>query len=433
MRYTIHILLLMMLLATALPVAAEAVADAADDEEVVIDGAKPTRPSHYDGIDVSSYQKDIDWSTTAKDKSIQYVYVKATEGRDYVSRHYEVNIRNARKHGVKVGAYHFLRTGSSIRAQFENFKRVARKEDQDLIPLIDVEVRNGWTDKQVRDSVKAFADLVEDYYGCKPMIYTSVSFFNKILGRAFADYPLFIARYAANPPVLNGAKWTLWQFSDKGRIRGIDHHVDLSRFNKGCSLRDIAYRPSKSSRSHSVTDEVDRKARPDQVNVGENKVKETPKKSKRQEAEAKKKEEKERKARERAEKMAQDEAKKKAEADRKAKEKQERLKKEEQKRAAKEKATRDAQEAKAARKAQAQKEAQEAKAARKAQAKAAREQREKEQQAKKAAQGNKSTKTRKTSLLQSSKTNLTQSQRNDSVRAAQQKGRKINKSSADND
>lgn len=37
----------------------------------------------YDGIDVSSYQEDIDWSATASDKNIKFVYVKATEGTSY--------------------------------------------------------------------------------------------------------------------------------------------------------------------------------------------------------------------------------------------------------------------------------------------------------------------------------------------------------------
>ncbi len=50
----------------------------------------------YDGIDVSSYQEDIDWSATASDKNIKFVYVKATEGTSYKSRHYQYNIENAR-------------------------------------------------------------------------------------------------------------------------------------------------------------------------------------------------------------------------------------------------------------------------------------------------------------------------------------------------
>jgi len=151
---------------------------AADDQEVIIEGESPQVNKHlqYDGIDVSSYQKDIDWSATAKDKNIKFVYVKATEGATYVSRHYVRNIENARRHGVKVGSYHFLRTGSSIRAQFEKFKSVVKPEDQDLVPLVDVEVHQPWTDQQLRDSVKLFCDLIEDYYGCRPMIYTGANF-----------------------------------------------------------------------------------------------------------------------------------------------------------------------------------------------------------------------------------------------------------------
>lgn len=394
---------------------------AADEQEVVIDGEKPGTVLVYDGIDVSSYQKDIDWATTAKDPNIKFVYVKATEGATYTSRHYVQNMRNARKHGVKVGSYHFLRTGSRIRDQFENFIRAAKKQEQDLIPLIDVEVRNGWTNQQLRDSVKAFADLLEDYYGCKPMIYTSSSFFNNLLGIAFADYPLFIARYATTEPQINGAKWILWQFSEKGRIQGIDHHVDLCRFNKGCSLKDILYKPGASKRRHSVTQDVDRKDKPERVSVGEEQqVKETPKMSKRQERELKRKEEKERKARERAEQMAKDEAKKQAEADKRAKEK-----------AAKQAAADKRAKEKAAKQAEADKRAKQEKEAK---AKAAAERKAKAAKAKAEAKAQKQQQNKaKQTVQQQQKTNLMTTQRNDSVRAAKQKGRKINKSSADND
>ncbi len=203
----------------------------------------------YDGIDVSSYQKDIDWSTTAADRNIKFVYVKATEGATFTSNHYRRNIENARRYGVRVGSYHFLRTASSIRSQFENFISVVKKEEQDLVPLIDVEYRRGWTNQQLRDSVKLFADLLEEYYGCRPMIYTSSSFFNAYLAPDFVDYPLFIARYSKSRPQLtHGAKWILWQFSERGRIQGIDAYVDLCRFNAGCGLNDILMKKTVSRR-----------------------------------------------------------------------------------------------------------------------------------------------------------------------------------------
>lgn len=263
----------------------------------------------YDGIDVSRHQKTIDWDVIAADKKVKYVYVKATEGQTFTDPNFRQNLENARRVGIKVGSYHFLRTGSSIQSQFENFTRAVKKNEQDLLPLLDVEVRQGWSNQQLRDSVKLFCDLLENHYGCKPMIYTSSSFFNNILGRLFADYPLFIARYAANEPRLdNGANWTLWQFSDKGRMRGIDHAVDLSRFNKGCTIKDILMKDSKMSHQKRRNADVVDKSRekPAAVNV----KKEAPAMSKAQEKELKKKQEKERKERERAEKLAQEEAKK---------------------------------------------------------------------------------------------------------------------------
>lgn len=224
----------------------------ADDEhEVKLIGDKnfTNKSVRYDGIDVSNYQKDIDWEATAKDKNIKYVYIKATEGASHKQHRYRRNLENARKHGIKVGSYHFMRTSSSIQSQFNNFISLVKREEQDLVPLLDVETRAGWTIKQLQDSVLKFVRMLERHYGCKPMIYTSSSYFNDYLGEKFAGYPLFIARYSKTEPTVNfGAKWILWQFSDRGRIEGIDAMVDLSRFNKGCSVDDIAYKRGKKSR-----------------------------------------------------------------------------------------------------------------------------------------------------------------------------------------
>ena len=284
-----------------------------------------------DGIDVSDHQKVIDWDALATDKRIKYVYIKATEGASFTSPSYRRNVEGARRVGIKVGSYHFMRTGTSIRAQFENFTRSVKKSEQDLIPLLDVETRKGWSNQQLRDSVKYFCDLLEEYYGVKPMIYTNAYYYDNLLGGAFKDYPLFIARYASNAPVLSNAKWILWQFSEKGRLPGINHAVDLSRFNKGCSLRDIAMKSNKiGTRKRTASEAVNRRDKPGSVNV--NRHREQPAMSKQQEKELKKQQEKERKARERAEKMAADEAKKRAEAQKKEDEKRRKQQEAEKKR-----------------------------------------------------------------------------------------------------
>ena len=367
----------------------------------------------FDGIDVSKHQGYINWEELRKNSKIKYVFIKATEGSDYVDPRYKENIRNARKNGFKVGSYHFFTNKSSATTQFYNFLRNVKPEEQDLLPVIDVEVRNKWTSQQLRDSIKVFADLIEEYYGCKPIIYTGERFFIKHLGMSFANYPLFIAKYSNSAPNI-GYKWILWQFSDcgsfKSTVGGNYGEVDLSRFNNGCTINDITYKPGKAKPKSSVRDAVDRKEKPSSVTLTEQKTKEQPAQSKRQQEDAKKKAEKERKAKERSQKLAAEEAKKKAEAEKKAKEKEERLKKEKARQQAREAAAKKEAEEKAKRKADAQK---------------AREE--------KAKQNANRPSNKSTSLLQSSHSRLSQSQRNDSIRNAKLQGRKTNKSSADND
>lgn len=368
-----------------------------------------------DGIDVSKHQGYINWNEIKEIPKIKFVYIKATEGTDLVDSRYRENILNARKNGIKVGSYHFLSTSSAVTSQFQNFIRTAKREDQDLIPVIDVEKIKPWNSQQLRDSLKVFADLLEDYYGCKPMIYTSEKFFTTNLGRAFADYPLFIAKYSSTPPSI-GYKWIIWQFADNGvfksAVKANNGLVDMSRFNKDCNINDILYKPGKHTpRKSSVKDAVDHKEKPTTVNMTEEKPKEAPKPSKKQQEESKRKAEKEKKAKERNKKIAEDEAKKKAEADKKAKEKAEQLKKEKERQQAREAAAKKEAEEKAKRKAAAQK--------------------AREEKAKQNASKGSSKKT--ASLLSNQSSKLTQSQRNDSIRKANLKGRKTNKSSADND
>ena len=366
----------------------------------------------FDGIDISKYQGNINWEELKRNSRIKFIYIKATEGSDYVDPRYHENIRNARKHGFKVGSYHFLSTRSAATTQFYNFIRTAKREDQDLLPVIDVENLKPWSPQQLRDSIKVFADLIEDYYGCKPLIYTSEKFFTSHLGRAFSHYPLFIAKYSNNKPEI-GYKWILWQFADNGLFKAVKGNygkVDMSRFAAGCSINDILYNPSKHKpRISSVKDAVDHKDKPDKVNMTEQKAKEAPKMSKKQQEEAQRQAEKEKKAKERNKKIAEDEAKKKAEAEKKEREKAERIKKEKARQQAREAAAKKEADAKAKRKAEAQK--------------------AKQQKAQKDASKPK----KSASFTQNNNSKLSQSQRNDSIRNAQQQGRKTNKSSADND
>ncbi|MBO7610396.1 MAG: glycosyl hydrolase family 25 [Muribaculaceae bacterium] len=186
----------------------------------------------YDGIDISSHQGDIDWAKVGNDPYIRFVYIKATEGATYQSPHYRYNLDGARRQGFLVGSYHYVTSTSPIHEQARNFFMQAPRKTQDLIPMLDVEERGQWTRSQLIDSVSLLANLIEKEYGCRPMIYSTIDFYNKNLAPHFNKYPLYIGRYSSSKPAINwDGKYTVWQFSENGIIPGIDAYVDLCHFN----------------------------------------------------------------------------------------------------------------------------------------------------------------------------------------------------------
>lgn len=192
----------------------------------------------YNGIDVSSHQKHINWRVVAANENIEFVYVKITEGTTYQDRLGQQNIRNARKHGLNVGAYHFLTTKSSAKTQFENFKQHYVKE-ANLIPMLDVEERGKFSDKEWVALAKEVADMMEQEFGVKPIIYTTLALYNGTLYPTFKDYTIYIGCYGTKPPSFcdNKSKY-LWQYADTNFIEGIQKPVDQTRF-VGLTIDDL--------------------------------------------------------------------------------------------------------------------------------------------------------------------------------------------------
>ena len=197
------------------------------------------------GIDVSKHQGTIDWASLYNNhKNIEFAYIKATEGSNYVDPKYVENFANARSSGIKVGSYHYFTSMSAVKTQFNNFVSTVIVEDQDLIPVVDCENIGGWTHQQLRDSLALFIKMIEDHFGVKPMIYTSEGFFNRYLGSAFKDNPIWIAKFNNKEPNIGNLEWTLWQYGDRGVVSGVKANlVDVSRYNKKKSLKDLLLKP----------------------------------------------------------------------------------------------------------------------------------------------------------------------------------------------
>lgn len=198
---------------------------------------------HIHGIDISHYQGDIFWETIGENSNMAYVYIKASEGGDRKDHRFEENIRMARRHGLKVGSYHFYRCKTPQEVQLRNFMEQCLPDEQDLVPMIDVETTSGLPTQQFCDSLFKFLELVEEAYNQRPLIYTGTNFYNKHLLGKLDRYLIMIAQYTSQEPVLADERdITMWQYTGKGHINGINGYVDKSRFMGHHSLRELRFR-----------------------------------------------------------------------------------------------------------------------------------------------------------------------------------------------
>jgi hypothetical protein len=198
--------------------------------------------NHIHGIDISHYQGQVFWEVIGENSKMAYVYIKATEGGDRIDPRYERNIELAHQYGLKVGSYHFFRPKTNLKKQLDNFMMQCRPADQDLIPMIDVETKSGLSTPEFCDSLTKFIALVEEAYKQKPLIYTFTNFYNAHMQGVVDGYPLMIAQYnGIEPELKDGRDITMWQYTGKGRINGINGLVDKSRFLNNHGLREIRF------------------------------------------------------------------------------------------------------------------------------------------------------------------------------------------------
>jgi lysozyme len=115
--------------------------------------------------------------------------------------------------------------------------------EQDLVPMIDVETMGGMPREQFCDSLMTFLRMVEDTYGQKPLVYTFRNFYNMNLAGQLDDYKLMIAMYTDQEPELaDDHDILMWQYTQKGRIVGVNGFVDKSRFLGRHGLREIRFK-----------------------------------------------------------------------------------------------------------------------------------------------------------------------------------------------
>lgn len=190
------------------------------------------------GIDVSQYQGKIEWSEVrTSHHPIEFVFIRATMGVDGIDRYFKRNWNGAKEQDYICGAYHYYRPNENAVNQFENFKSMVRLQKGDFVPVLDIEKESKFGTEKLREGVLIWLKLAEEEYGKKPIVYTGLNFYQKILKGHIDGYPLWIAAYSGKKK-LNGVDWTFHQFTEKVIVKGIKSTVDGNDFKGDISELD---------------------------------------------------------------------------------------------------------------------------------------------------------------------------------------------------
>lgn len=174
------------------------------------------------------------------DYPISFVYIKSTEGVSILNKYYLGDYVQARRHGYKVGTYHFFSIKSSAANQAMYFIRNSRYQAGDLPPVLDVEptpqqVAQMGGAKHMLSQVRAWLEYVERYLNVRPILYISQNFVNRYLTEKYDNgvyikdnYQVWIARYGEYKPDVH---LVFWQLCPDGRVAGIRFPVDINIFN----------------------------------------------------------------------------------------------------------------------------------------------------------------------------------------------------------
>jgi len=191
------------------------------------------------GIDVSSYQGDIDW-TKVKASGIDFAIIRVgfrgyTVGNLNADSYFEKNIQGALDAGLDVGVYFFSQAITETEAAEEAKFVLSRIEDYDITyPVVfdwealgKTEARTyGLDTDTLCKCADTFCGMIEDA-GYTPMIYfTSYIGYIKYDLSRMLDYEFWYARYSDTPSFYYD--FDMWQYSSSGTVGGISGSVDMN-------------------------------------------------------------------------------------------------------------------------------------------------------------------------------------------------------------
>ena len=192
------------------------------------------------GVDVSEYQGEVDWDRI-RDQGISFAFIKATEGSKSKDKYFDTNFEKLKNMDMLLGVYHFFSFESTGEQQAQNYINTVgyvENDDSIFIPIIDVEYYSYYKKAKpykewIIEELQTMLDKLESTYRVKPMIYTTMEFYNYYIDGELLGYDIWI-RDVVTKPFLENRDWRFWQYTGKGKLDGYsgeEKFIDLNVFN----------------------------------------------------------------------------------------------------------------------------------------------------------------------------------------------------------
>ena len=210
----------------------------------------------HDGLDVSQFQGEIDFSRI-RSAGYTIVYIRAGGGDGDTDLYFTRNSQAAREAGLDFGFYYYVTavTVAQAQRQAHRFANLIRNTGYTARPAMDFETFQGLTSSEIRAIALAFMETLQRQSGCVPMLYTDAYNAKTLWDATFQAYPLWIAEYNGDLPPENDTIWSGWtayQYSDNGRVPGINGAVDLDHMTDGVLLTSEEPKPTPQPAEHYV-------------------------------------------------------------------------------------------------------------------------------------------------------------------------------------
>ncbi|MEU7184046.1 GH25 family lysozyme [Streptomyces celluloflavus] len=179
------------------------------------------------GVDVSSY------NTSYSAEGLDFVFIKATEGRSYVNPNQSAQAAKARSAGCVVGFYHFLWPGN-IAAQAAYFVEKCASVQGDLLAA-DWETTGSGTAASNAEKDQFLKEVKRLRPTHRALLYCNRDFWLNRDSTSYAADGLWIADYVTAGQPRIKANWRIHQYTDEPLDK------DVADFTSKAALKSWAH------------------------------------------------------------------------------------------------------------------------------------------------------------------------------------------------